>query len=116
MTARPGERQTPSNPARRARRTARRHGRSTRPSTDPVTADRSGRLRTFIPVLTIVIATTLAYSNTFHAEFQLDDDHAIQQNQAIHSLAGAMARIGSSTRSLTEFTFAINYAIGGLQP
>lgn len=69
-----------------------------------------------LSALLIGLLTLIAYSNTFSIPWHFDDEHAIQTNKEIRDLQGCLSRIGSSTRSLVMATFAINYAIGGLDP
>lgn len=68
----------------------------------------------------IVLAGLLAYANAFHGEFVFDDDPEIVTQRLIrdpasfiHSLDGYRAY---PNRVLVYLTFALNYAVGGLNP
>ncbi len=65
----------------------------------------------FILVLTALIF--LAYSNTFNASFQFDDQPTITENESIRSL-GNIPGLLRGQRGVTMATFAVNYALGGL--
>lgn len=73
------------------------------------------RLVTLASVLLLVSATVLAYSNSFAGRFQIDDQHVIQENLAIRDLGEMVRQLGTSTRSLVNLTFALNYACHGLE-
>src|SRR5262245_7983659 len=64
----------------------------------------------------IVVLTTIVYAGSFHVAWLFDDRHAIVENPAIRDLGAAFRQIGSGTRSLVQFTFALNYQLGGLDP
>ncbi|MBS1985642.1 MAG: tetratricopeptide repeat protein [Bdellovibrionales bacterium] len=65
----------------------------------------------------IVVAGALAYHNSFHGAFVLDDERHIQQNLYITTLwppwRSMLAPINAA-RPIVGLTFAINYAISGL--
>ena len=63
--------------------------------------------------LLIALAALLVYSNTFHASFHFDDTPQIVENYQIRNLDNLLD-ILKGQRGLTMATFAINYAIGGL--
>ena len=75
----------------------------------------------------IVVAVLLAYSNSFSGEFIYDDDFVIGENLTIlhlwpfdtqsnaAGLNNAAAHVFFS-RPITNWTFALNYALGGLNP
>jgi len=65
----------------------------------------------FIAAIFVVIAA-LIYSNTLHSPFHFDDEQDIVNNPAIHSPWNKA--IWRSPRPISYFTFAINYAIHGL--
>jgi tetratricopeptide (TPR) repeat protein len=78
-----------------------------------------GRVR--LGALLILLATTLAYSNSFHGPFILDDHAAVTDNPTIRTLwppgQALSPRPGTAAvegRPLVNFSLAINYAIGGL--
>ena len=61
----------------------------------------------------IAILTLIVYSNTFHASFHFDDTPQIVENYQIRNLDN-LPDILKGQRGLAMATFAINYAIGGL--
>ena len=63
--------------------------------------------------LLIAILTFLVYSNTFHASFHFDDTPSIVENYTIRNLNNAPGML-INNRGIATATFAINYAIGGL--
>ncbi len=70
------------------------------------------RHKTFVELLVIVIATVLAYSNTFDASFHFDDLSNIVSNEGVRDLLGPSP---SSTRYLGYLSFALNYRLHGLE-
>ena len=76
----------------------------------------------------IVIAVLLAYSNSFSGPFIYDDLIIIVNNPTIHYLLAPnlpqdiLARLSLGarhvifSRPITNWTFALNYALGGLEP
>jgi protein O-mannosyl-transferase len=80
--------------------------------------------RTQIWVLAVVLvaSTLLAYSNSLSSPFVLDDEDAILTNPTIRSLSPILRTLSgpyqSSTagRPIVNFSFALNYAAGGLEP
>jgi len=71
--------------------------------------------RRFQPVFLFVLVSLilLAYSNTFNASFQFDDQPSIMENESIRSL-GNIPGLLRGQRGVTMASFAVNYAIGGL--
>ena len=67
-----------------------------------------------VHVLLIVVLTLIAYSNTFHVPFQFDDRKEILENHAIKNLAYFTNLSTQNTRYVGYFTFAVNYALHGL--
>jgi hypothetical protein len=72
----------------------------------------------WIPLL-LLIALSLVYSNSFHGPFIFDDLESIVENESIRSLSKAILQVdfGAATvsaRPLLNFSFALNYAFGGL--
>jgi len=63
----------------------------------------------------LAILILLAYSNTINGAFQLDDTVWITDNPVIRNLSNLPAMLRSQ-RGLTMASFALNYAIGGLDP
>lgn len=66
-----------------------------------------------IAVIAIAASVSAAYSNTLHAVFQFDDLPNIVENQSLKN-PGNFWHILKGGRGVTMATFAINYAIGGL--
>ncbi|MCC6503286.1 MAG: hypothetical protein IT362_09155 [Deltaproteobacteria bacterium] len=64
-------------------------------------------------VLVAAIFTILIYSNTFNSAFQFDDLPIIVDNTQLRDLSNLPA-ILSGQRGLTMATFALNYAISGM--
>lgn len=64
-------------------------------------------------VLVIAAGVLIAYSDTFHSVFQFDDMPQIVENEAIKNL-GNLPEILKGQRGVTLATFALNYAMGGL--
>jgi tetratricopeptide (TPR) repeat protein len=65
----------------------------------------------------IVLAALAAYHNSFSGPFILDDPVAVTDNPSIKHLTSSLSLHGSSTtagRPLLNLTYAINYALGGL--
>ena len=71
--------------------------------------------RWFSPVFIIAAAlfTIAIYSNSFTAAFQFDDLPIIVENTQLRDI-GNLPQILASQRGLTMATFALNYAIGGI--
>jgi len=75
------------------------------------------RWGTFLASGIIVLAALVTYHNSFSGPFVLDDRLAITENPAIRHLGNALSPpIDSTTggRPLLNLTFALNYALGGL--
>jgi len=68
-----------------------------------------------ISLFCLSILILLAYSNIINGAFQLDDKVWITDNPVIRDLSSLPAMLRSQ-RGLTMATFAVNYAIGGLDP
>jgi Flp pilus assembly protein TadD len=69
----------------------------------------------------LLLLTALAYTPGLHGEFQLDDWRTVESNLGIRVLGDYMSpRVWlaalQSARALTDFSFALNYAVGGLDP
>lgn len=69
--------------------------------------------RHILAISLIAMATLLVYSNTFHASFHLDDVPHIVENPKIKDLRN-LNEILWSQRGVAIATFALNYAVGGL--
>ena len=74
-----------------------------------------------LAVVVIVLATLAAYHNSLSGAFVLDDQASIQENVSIRSLwppSSVLAppmEAGTSGRPFANVTFALNYAISGLE-
>ncbi len=66
-----------------------------------------------IVILGIAGFVIVAYSNTFNAPFQFDDEPQIVNNLEIRDLDN-IPRLLKRTRGVTLVTFALNYSMGGL--
>ncbi len=66
----------------------------------------------------VVFATVIAYHNSFHGEFDFDDNSSIVENPLVQTLAPkCFPDTSNSTvagRPVVLYTFCINYALGGL--
>lgn len=73
----------------------------------------SSRWFHIVSFVVISAAVLLAYSNSFGVPFQFDGVPQIEENRGIRALYNLVS-IFRSTRPVTMLTFALNYAIGGL--
>lgn len=64
----------------------------------------------------IVLATVLAYGNSFAGVFLFDEHIVIVENARIRDVWPPWPYVGHSLRPLLYFTLAVNYAVGGLDP
>jgi protein O-mannosyl-transferase len=80
------------------------------------------QLPTFVPPLLILVAGGLAYTSSFWGVFVYDDQLAIGHNPYLRSLWPTWPQMWAppdnplTGRPVTAFTFALNYAVGGLNP
>ncbi len=65
-----------------------------------------------VPILVIALAGAAVYSNTFRAPFHWDDLPNIVRNESLRDLRSLWPPSG--TRWLGNVSFALNYALGGL--
>ena len=72
-----------------------------------------GRRFHLVAGLLIALATFLVYSNTFHATFHFDDTGSILEDYTLRNLSN-LPLILQGNRGIPMATFAINYAVGGL--
>ena len=74
-------------------------------------------LRSFWPILAIVVAAVAAYHNSLHGPFVFDDESSIVTNPTIRSLGGALSppitNVTAQGRPILNLSLAINHAIGG---
>ncbi len=94
-------------------------------STDAVTPDGTPResfRSVFMFALVLVLASLLAYQNSFQGVFLFDDYSCIVQNESIRSLQSTLNAtrdqipVGLGRRPVGRWSFALNFAIGGLNP
>lgn len=69
--------------------------------------------RLWLPILLIVFGVLIVYSNTWRSPFVFDDIHSIVEEEARRTLYFTVGRMFGS-RSLTTFTFDLNYYFNGL--
>ncbi len=90
----------------------------------PVWAGRGGRFRIrfgavkakkLIPLL-VIAAGLLAYGNALSDSFVFDDHWSILENPLIRQLSRPGEILARSSRPLMDFSLALNYAMGGLNP
>jgi tetratricopeptide (TPR) repeat protein len=70
-------------------------------------------LKMSLHLFIIALVGFLAYSNTFHSPFVLDDIAQIQNNRLIQDLDSVLSQYGSS-RFIGYLSFALNYHWGGV--
>jgi len=75
----------------------------------PLTAHRVGALR-----LVLIAAVLAAYANSFQGAFVLDDLEGVVNNPHIRHLSSFAGPALLRSRGLVDFTFAANFAVGGL--
>ena len=71
------------------------------------------RARRFAPILAILTAGVLVYSNTLRVPFLFDDTIRIVDNASIRTLWPPSVAMANSPRPFATYTFAVNYAIHG---
>jgi len=111
--ARPKRVQTPQRPAAPPPpppRAPAPQPRAQRPVATPPTDWRTHAL----PIATIAIAAAGLYWPSLHGAFVYDDPNAISQSALIHHLTPLTPFLTLSTRPLTDYSYALNYAIAGL--
>lgn len=76
------------------------------------------RFEPYVHILIIVFIGILAYSNTMHVPFVLDDRSSIVENHVIKSLTGFFSDSAGLSYNPRRFigylSFALNYRLGGL--
>lgn len=82
-------------------------------SAEPPGAVRGWWANRFTPLILIGLAGCLVYANTFSVPFLFDDIAHIPENQAIKSIWPG--NYIHSHRPVVEYSFALNYAVHGLQ-
>ncbi len=69
-----------------------------------------------MPLATLAVLAAALYQPALHGPFVFDDPNALTQSMLIRSLLPLDRFLIFSTRPLTDFSFALNYAMGGLEP
>jgi tetratricopeptide (TPR) repeat protein len=69
-----------------------------------------------LPIAAIVVLAAVLYSPALDGPFVYDDPNAITQSQLIRSLTPLTKFVNLSTRPLTDFSYAIDYAVGAYAP
>jgi tetratricopeptide (TPR) repeat protein len=69
-----------------------------------------------LALLTVAALAGLPYLPSLGGDFVYDDPNAVTQSTLIRSLTPVRTFLALSTRPLTDYSYAINYAIGGLDP
>ena len=64
----------------------------------------------------LLLIGALVYANSFRGAFVFDDVSSIINNPAVQQGWPWRAVWSSSSRPLTEWTFALNFSLGGLHP
>jgi tetratricopeptide (TPR) repeat protein len=75
------------------------------------------RWGTFFAGVVIILSSLVAYHNSFSGPFILDDSWAITDNPSIRHFGSALLPQSSAStggRPLLNLTFALNYALGGM--
>jgi tetratricopeptide (TPR) repeat protein len=86
----------------------------------PVPAPAMPRWKITVAAAVLALGALAAYSNTFNAPFVYDDKPSILENTTLHQFSTALSPpaggITVDGRPLLNLSFAINYALGGLNP
>ncbi|HSP96718.1 MAG TPA: hypothetical protein VL049_05675 [Candidatus Dormibacteraeota bacterium] len=83
----------------------------------PVVVAASAPWGAHLPALVVVaLLAALPYVPSLGGDFVYDDPNAVTQSTLIRSLTPIRTFLALSTRPLTDYTYAIDYAIGGLKP
>jgi len=69
-----------------------------------------------LALVVIALLASAPYVPSLGGDFVYDDPNAVTQSTLIRSLTPIRTFLALSTRPLTDYTYAIDYAIGGLQP
>lgn len=83
------------------------------PSATTSTVRQADAVRLIAPIL-LIAATVAVYANSFSGVFLFDDHVHIVENERIHTLWPPGPYL-SLRRPFVQFTFALNYALGGLE-
>jgi hypothetical protein len=77
-------------------------------------ADKTNRVYHLIASVIIALLVIIVYSNTLDASFHLDDFVHIEGNSLIKHPGSVSALLHSPERGISKASFALNYALGGL--
>jgi tetratricopeptide (TPR) repeat protein len=69
-----------------------------------------------LPLATLAVLATALYVPCLNGPFVYDDPNAISQSMLIRRLTPLRRFVALSTRPLSDFSYALNYAMGGLNP
>ncbi|MBX3025570.1 hypothetical protein KF840_11755 [bacterium] len=69
-----------------------------------------------LALLVVGLLASLPYLPSLGGDFVFDDPNAVTQSTLIRSLTPIRTFLALSTRPLTDYSYAINYAIGGYAP
>lgn len=69
-----------------------------------------------LPIAALVVLTAVLYSPALDGAFVYDDPNAITQSTLIRSLTPLVRFVNLSTRPLTDFSYALDYAVGAYTP
>lgn len=67
-----------------------------------------------LPMATVAVLATALYAPSLNGPFVYDDPNAISQSMLVRRLLPLTRFVTLSTRPLTDFSYALNYAMGGL--
>lgn len=86
-----------------------------RPGTGDVDTPAAGSPRVRVLAAVLVVATVAAYSGSFGGAFVFDDVASIVENPAIRTAWPPSVAMRLGLRPFVVWSFALNYAIGGLE-
>jgi tetratricopeptide (TPR) repeat protein len=67
-----------------------------------------------LPMATVAVLAAALYAPSLNGPFVYDDPNAISQSMLVRRLLPLTRFVTLSTRPLTDFSYALNYAMGGL--
>ena len=69
-----------------------------------------------LPLASLAVVAIALYLPSLEGGFVYDDPNAVSQSTLIKHLTPLIRFLTLSTRPLTDYSFALNYAVGGLEP
>ena len=81
----------------------------------PATAPTDWRTHV-LPLATLAVLATALYLPSLQGGFVYDDPNAVSQSTLIRHLTPLIRFLNLSTRPLTDYSFALDYAVAGLAP